>query len=275
MTEVARFVVGHHLLRSTRRHRSLDTRECQPFVNILHLRIPKLGPLHVAGVIGQESRIVLEMRPAASGVANNRIEGFGRELVDIPPGQFLRQLPLAIVRVKRSAAMLVGRSDHLATIAGKDFGRVAIDVTEDQVLSAAGEQRDSVTTNPLSTSHRRNQVLGPLGLHRWSHGFQFPQTPRQQPSQAQSPYRRLKPQALPKLHHSAQELQPVQVHEEPPKTQGPDQRPTRCGQHPRGLRLSPRPLEEFRVVYPRRTGRHASQTSETIIHLVGKGLGGL
>ena len=196
-------------------------------------------------------------------------------MVDIPPGQFLRQLPLAIVRVKRAAAMLVGRSDHLATISGKDFGRVAIDVTEDQVLGAAGEQRDSVTTNPLSTSHRRNQVLGPLGLHRWGHGFQFPQTPRQQPSQAQSPYCRLKPQALPKLHHSAQELQPVQVHEEPPKTQGPDQRPTRCGQHPRGLRLSPRPLEEFRVVHPRRTGRHASQTSETIIHLVGEGLGRL
>ena len=172
-------------------------------MNILHLRIPKLGPLHVAGVIGQESRIVLEMRPAASGVANNRIEGFGRKLVDVPPSQFLSQLPLTVVRVERSTAMLVRRGDHLATISGQDFSRIAIDVTEDQVLGAASEQRNTVTTNPLSTSHRSDQVLGPLGLHRWGHGFQFPQTPRQQPSQAQSPNRRLKSQALPKLQDSA------------------------------------------------------------------------
>ena len=48
------------------------------------------------------------------------------------------------------------RSDDFASIRGEYFHRVAIDVAEDEVLGATGEDRDSIFFLAVSGSDGRN-----------------------------------------------------------------------------------------------------------------------
>src|SRR5947208_1341264 len=107
---------------------------------------------------------MLEMRAAAGSVSNNGIKLFRRNLVDLLARELLSQRPLPVVRVQRTAAELPTRSDNFATILRQNFRRVAVDVAENQVLRAAGEQRNAVTPRSDCRSDCGNQLLRKLRL---------------------------------------------------------------------------------------------------------------
>src|SRR2546429_511970 len=99
---------------------------------------------------------MLQMRAAAGGVGDDCIKRLRRNLIDLLARELLGQRPFPVVGVQRTAAELASRSDNLATILRQNFGRVAIDIAEDQVLRAAGEQRDTVAPRSDCWSNRRD-----------------------------------------------------------------------------------------------------------------------
>ena len=74
----------------------------------LSLASHKFGAFAVSRVVGQQPGVMLEMRAAAAGVADDGVELFRRELIDVLARQFPRQAQFAVVRVQRAAAMLPG-----------------------------------------------------------------------------------------------------------------------------------------------------------------------
>jgi hypothetical protein len=97
-----------------------------------------------AGSAASSFRVMLEVRPAAAGVGDDGVELVRRHLLHILAGQLLGQSPLAVVRVQRPATLLVRRRDDLAAVSRQHFGRVPVDIAEDDVLGAAGEQGDAI-----------------------------------------------------------------------------------------------------------------------------------
>jgi hypothetical protein len=87
---------------------------------------------------------MLQMRTAAGGVADDGVKLLRRKLINALAGQLPGQLQFAVVRVQGAAAMLPGRRDDFAAVAGQDFRRVAVDIAEHQILRAAGQQGHAV-----------------------------------------------------------------------------------------------------------------------------------
>ena len=125
------------LLRFTISLRRLDTNLAQPLMNVLHLGVPKMRSLAILRIVFEQRGVVFQVRPAAGGVGDDGVVMLGRKLVDLPLGKGLRQAPLSVVRVQRTAAVLLRRRDDFTTVAGQDLDGVQIHIAEDQVLRAA------------------------------------------------------------------------------------------------------------------------------------------
>ena len=87
------------------------------------------------------------MGSAAAGIANNRIEIFRPYLPNGLPRQLARQPQLAIVSVQRPATRLVPGRDDLAPIPDQHLHRIAVGITEDQILRTANQHRHPVLSN--------------------------------------------------------------------------------------------------------------------------------
>src|ERR1700716_4042855 len=98
----------------------------------------------VGGVILQQLLVMLEMRTAAGGVRYDRVELIGRKLVDLLSGQPLGEFPFAVVCVQGTAAKLLGGSDDFTAVARQDLNRVAVDIAENQILGATGQNCDPI-----------------------------------------------------------------------------------------------------------------------------------
>ena len=122
-------MVGHHLL-GARDVRSLDADLRQPFVNVLHLVVPFVGALLVGRIAREQLGVVLQVRAAAAGVRDDGVELFRRELVDVLSRETLRQLPFTVMRVERTAAVLIVRRDDFAAVLRQHLHRVAIHIAE-------------------------------------------------------------------------------------------------------------------------------------------------
>ena len=111
-----------------------------PFVDIAELGVPQLRQRRVDGVFGEQGAVMPEMITAAAGIRDDGVELRRREEVDHPLGQGLGRVGFAIVGVEGAAAGLDRRRVDLAAVGQQYVGGVAIDVREDQILHAAGEQ---------------------------------------------------------------------------------------------------------------------------------------
>ena len=74
VTQVASLMIGHSDRLRVGDLRSADADVRQPFMNILHLPVPKQRPRGVAGIFLEQLMVVLEMRPASGGVGDDGIK---------------------------------------------------------------------------------------------------------------------------------------------------------------------------------------------------------
>ena len=214
-------MIGHHLFACVPgRRRHADLRE--PFVNVLHLAIPCVRARLVVHITGQQLRVMLQMRAATAGVRDDGVELLRRKLVDVLPREPLRQLPLAVVRVQRAAAMLLRRRHHLATIARQHLHCVAVHIAEDEILRAADEHRHAILLLTRSRCDGINQLCGKFLLHLGRHRLQFTQALGQQLEHSRAPDERLQAELLIQTQDVSDQLQPVQIHEQPVQREGAD-----------------------------------------------------
>ena len=247
----------------------------EPFVDVLHLPVPYLGQRQVGGIVREQVRIMLQVRAAAAGVGNDGVVLPRRELVDVPARQPLGQLPFAVVGVQRSAAALVGGRDDLARVAGQHLDGVAIHTGEGQILGAAREHRDTVTTRSSRSGHWFDEIRGKRLFHHGGHRLQLLKAFRHQAHHAAGAQCRLQPGGLPQAHAQPQQLEALQIIKKPAKGEGADQRALGRCENLRALRLGAGRLEEFGVVHAGGTRGHAGETPEAEVHLLGEGLAGL
>src|SRR5438477_8497460 len=166
---------------------------------------------------------MLQVRTAPSRVRDDRIKLLRRNLVDLLARELLRQSPLSVVRVERTAAELASWRENFATILRQSFRRVAIDVAENKVLGATGEQRNTVAPRADCRCNRRDQLLRKLRLHRRRHRFQFPESFRNELQDAAAPDQRLQAKSLVQSQHPPGPLQPALLHEQPTQREVADQ----------------------------------------------------
>ena len=112
------------------------------FADVLELFRPLAGLGGVLRVVLEKAIKMLQMRSAPGGVRDDGIEGIEIELIEQAARVALGHFVLAIVRVQGTAAALVRRRDDGAAVGEENVGGIAVDVTIDQILDAAGEEGD-------------------------------------------------------------------------------------------------------------------------------------
>ena len=112
---------------------------------------------------------MFEMRSTSGCIGDDGVVMGGRKLVQIPPGQSSCGFQFTVMGMKGSAAMLIWRRVNFASILRQHLGGVPVDIAEDQVLGASGQQRDLETTNPCWGQHGRDQIRGEGGLNQGGH----------------------------------------------------------------------------------------------------------
>ena len=147
MHQMTRSIVSHRRRRRTikrvgvvRRCRRATADLHQPFADVSHLPIPSDGASMIPLIPMQQLGVLLQMRPAAAGVADDRIEPVDVVQIEIPPRQVAGEFQFAIVGVERPAAELHRRRDDFAAVGQQHVGRRAVDRAVQQILHAAGER---------------------------------------------------------------------------------------------------------------------------------------
>ena len=212
---------------------------------------------------------MLEVRAAAGGVGDDGVERVEVELVEQAAGVVLRHLVLAVVGVERAAAGLVRRRDDGAAVGEQDVGGVAVDVAVDEVLHAAGEQADAVTSRyPAHSPRGCDQVGRELAPHDRRLRLEPRGTLRQETSAAW----RGRASAAPRRGR-AKRSRPTQPQPPLPREKQVEQQPARKAPQRRSRRLRPLGLgaghlEELGVIDPGGAGRFAGEAAEAEVHLV-------
>src|SRR5262245_21192879 len=91
---------------------------------------------------------MLQMRATTPGIADNCVEILGRNQIDLPPRQALRQFPFTVVRLQRATARLIAGCKNLTTIPRQNLCRITVDVAKDQILCTAGQQGYAEAPSP-------------------------------------------------------------------------------------------------------------------------------
>jgi len=111
----------------------------QELVDVFKFSTPFSRAGGVARVVGEQLVVVAQVRAAAAGVGDDRVESERVEEVELAAGEFASGVGVAVVRVERTAAGLDGGRVDFAAVGEKDVHSGAIDVGEDKVLHTAGQ----------------------------------------------------------------------------------------------------------------------------------------
>ena len=71
----------------------------KPLVDVADLAVPQARPLHVIRVVGEQRRVLAQMRTASSGIGDDRVDISRWNQVDHPAGEKRSELVLPVVRV--------------------------------------------------------------------------------------------------------------------------------------------------------------------------------
>src|SRR5215217_5163923 len=146
------------------------TQLLQKLRDILDLVGERLRPLGVLGVVTQQVSVILHRRAAPSGVDHHVVKVLLLEGVYGFSGEAERLLLAPSMRAKSAAAALVLGRDDLAAFGGEDPNGRGVDLLEEDLLHASGEDAD-----PLALFAAWGGLLGDLlflpqsrheGLHR-------------------------------------------------------------------------------------------------------------
>jgi hypothetical protein len=139
VAKVAGFVIGDGGFATTGRGgAAVDLN--QELVDVPDLGIPGVGAGGVGGVTGKEVAVFFEMGTAAAGVGDDGVEFLHGEEIELAAGEGAGGFEVAVVGVEGATAGLHRRCQDFAVIGEEDVGGVAVDVREDEVLDAAGEE---------------------------------------------------------------------------------------------------------------------------------------
>ena len=119
------------------RHAEADFDE--KLVNIAQLARPLPGASGVDRIAGQQVVEMPQMRTAAAGVGDDRVEPLRRQQVDQPAGERPRRGQIAVMGVERPAARLHRWRVHLAAVFAQHVHRRPVHVGQHEVLHAAGQ----------------------------------------------------------------------------------------------------------------------------------------
>ena len=111
----------------------------------------------------KDSSVGPQVGPAATGIGDDRVIARWREQIDHPAGEGRGEGRFAIVAVQRSAARLDRRGVDLAAIGEENVGGVAVDVAENQILNATGEQSDAMAGGMGWLLVRFDELVGEPG----------------------------------------------------------------------------------------------------------------
>src|SRR5581483_8829054 len=154
---------------------------------------------------------MLEMRSAATGVGDDGVEAFRWKPVNLFARQVLRQFPLPVMRVQRSAAELFGGSNDLAAVARQHFHRIAIHIAKNEVLGTTREHGHPETSLACGRSDEWDQFRGEVGLDLRGYRFQLAQAPGQKPQDTAAPDQGLQSELLVQPQQSAERLQTIEA----------------------------------------------------------------
>ncbi len=120
------------------------------------------GAVRPERIIGEQLSVLLHRRAAAGAVHHDVVEVERFHLRDEAPHPFERGALASGVDLERSAAALQRRHQHLAPVRGQDARGGAVDVGEERVLHAAGEDRDALDLAALrdDTARRAHLEVG-------------------------------------------------------------------------------------------------------------------
>src|SRR5215472_1837725 len=109
---------------------------------ILYFLFPENSPALVIWIISEQFRKVLQMRAASARIGDNGIKLVGRKLVNVSACEFLSEFPFSVMCVKRAATGLGRWRHHLTAVVREHLHCVAVHMTENRVLCAAGQHAD-------------------------------------------------------------------------------------------------------------------------------------
>ena len=104
------------------------------------------------------------MGTASAGISDDRVDISRWNQVDHPAGELCGEVVLPVVRMKRTAARLLGWSENGVTVREQHVGGVAVDIGKYEILHAPGEKRDAFT---------RRRFAGKAGRRVFVFGNQF------------------------------------------------------------------------------------------------------
>ena len=138
-----------------------------------------------------------QVRAAAAGVRDDRVVAIRRQQVDHRAGRAsapARARRCARAAIRSTAAPAACRP---AAVGEQDVGRVAIECREDQILHAAGQQRDAIAAPPSRALRAARSARSEnAGAIRGACGSSRRERRRQQPHQPRAAHQRFQPAAL-------------------------------------------------------------------------------
>ena len=247
-------------------------------MHVLHLRRPLARTRGVVSVVVQEVIVVLQVRAAAASVRDDRIEFIERaraafHRVNVPPRHVARRVQFAIVPVQRAAAVLHARRHDFAAIREQHVHGVTVHARIREVLHAAGEHPHAFAGRGFRSLHLGNEHIGKITLHARCERFEFAESLRQQPQQAEFLHEPLHPARLVDAQRAADGAKQPRACEDPAQHHAADPVPLFRVQDSRAFDVRARLLKHPRVVHARRARRLAREAAEAEIHLVAKRLG--
>src|SRR6185295_1051308 len=165
--------------------------------------------MEVSRVVLEESGVMFQMRTAPGGIGDDGVELCRWKLIELFARQLLGQTPFAIVGVQRTATKLAGRRDNFATVLGQDLHGIAIDIAENEVLGAAGQDGDLVFAFPHGGRNGIDEFFRESRLHCGGHGLQLAKALWKQFENAAAANERLKAEPLIQSEDPADKLKPA------------------------------------------------------------------
>lgn len=243
----------------------------EPSVDIAEFGGPEAGFFSVVGVVGEEAVVVGEVAAATAGVADDGVEGGKVETVDQAAGEGAGEFGFAVVTVETAAATLVAGGDDLAVVGEEDVGGVAVDLAEDEVLNAAGEEADAPAGGGGGGFDGGEEGVAEVAADGGGGRFEGAQAGGEEAHEAEGAGEALEAGGLIEPEQAPEQAKAPRAHEEEFDGEAAPESAGGGGEDTVGFDLGAGGLEEAGVVNAGGAGGDAGEAAEAGIHFVAEG----
>lgn len=242
----------------------------EPLVNITEFGRPDSSLLAIDRVVFKQTIIMAKVRTAPGGVRDNRIQTIKVEGVNVPTSERTCCFEIAVVGMQRTATVLIARGFNRTGIFQESEDCVLVDVRKEYVLHTTREQAHTMSCAGGGFFNGTNPLVRMEEMSCRRLGFEPTKVLREETNEIKTAHDPLRSRHAVQPHAASEQLKKPWPGEDTTKDNGSNSVAIRSLEHSGGFRLRARHFEEVRIVYPGRAGGLASETTEAIIHFLGK-----